>query len=491
LSSNEDYTAGRPVGHIWELVSHLFMYGVGNFLIRVLGVISTAVLARLLTVSQFGQLDFLVTLYVMVAATSSMQTETALLRLYHSVSGRERGRLLFTHLGWVTFLGLGLGTATFFLAGPILRLAVPAEARTLQPEWIAPVIFSWYWSTHVSILLRTSRRVRAAVAFPCLVTLGQVCLAIPLALAWGVGGVLLARFLAETIGSVVVLWWRRGDYRLGFSFHWLARMVRFGWPLLPDVVARGGLANLMRYLVIAFWGASQLGLLSVALRVSMITSIFVGALKMAWLPFALSHERDSGSEGDQAEIYKSYLRVMTFISLGCFLFSIDIIRVLVGAKFEAAAGLTGLLFASVFLQGASNFVITPLYTRNRTMPIMLASLISASLAAGMALWIIPRWGLYAAAVTQVIVPLVSNLLLSVWMRVRLGVRQPVWWPMAFTALIGILTFTVMDWVIASSLWTRIALGLGLLGLSLIFLRREISKTWAKTRRRLAGVEARR
>jgi O-antigen/teichoic acid export membrane protein len=492
-------------GVVSGFLSEVGLYGVGNVLARFMGVISTAVLARLLTVAQFGQLDFLQTLVSVGVVFFSLQTEVSLIRLYHAATDRDRGVLLTTQLALVTAVGLVLVPAVWLLAGtavewlapepawrfdpagwpwdvpplnvlfqddpsglaaggwpwqrPPANVLFPAPPDDLQPQWMAPLIMSGFWYNHTQILLRTSRRVGAAVVFSSLVVLVQVVLAVPLALVWGVAGVLIARFVAETGGSIVIVLRHRREYAAGLSWDWLKRLCRMGLPMLPNPAAQGILGNMNRYLLIVFWGATSLGLFSVAFRVSLILGAVVGAIKTAWLPFAFSEGEDDRAVARQLDIFRSYLWTMFLMCLGVMVFAVDIVRVVAGTDYEAAAPVTGLLCASVVFQGAIYFLSTPFMSRERTVPIMIANLAGGALAAGFSILMIPWWGLTAAAAIQMASNLAVNLCLWAWLRFRLGLCFPAGGLIGIAATVSLVTWLITPPLMAASFWVRLGIGL--------------------------------
>ncbi len=442
-----------------RLLSEVGLYGLGNILARIMGIVSTAVLARLLTVGQFGELDFLQTLATLGVVFFSVQTEVGLLRLYHIAQDQDRGTLLTTHLVFLTAVGLVMVPLTWLAAPSLTRLLLPSHATRMPAEWIAPLILSGFWFNHVFVVLRTSRRAKSAVVFSSLVTLAQIILAVPLALWWGVAGVLVARVAAETLGAGVIVGLYRREYVRRVSLAWLRRLVRFSLPLLPNVAAQGILGNMTRYLLIAFWGAASLGLFSVAFRVSLIIGVFVGALKTAWLPYAFSREAEGGGEVEQGPIYQTYLKVMTLLTLGVMVFAVDIVRVLAGADYLAAAPVAGLLCASILFQGSIYFLNTPLLSREKTVPIMIASLTGGLLAAGCSVLLIPRWGLPAAAAIQMVSNLTVNLVLYGWLRLKLKINFPAMWLVVICLGVSGLTWLAMPWLMGTSFWLRLAIGL--------------------------------
>ena len=473
---------GGPLSYSIEanrgLLADVGRYGVGNLLARFMGAISTAVLARLLTVEQFGQLDFLQGLATLGVVSLSLQTEMALQRLYHLADDRERGRLLATHLMMLTLVGLLMAPAVLIGARPLLGLLTPNQASAMEPEWLAPFFLSGFWFNHVLTLLRTSRRSQSAVLFASGVTAVQVLLAIPLALQFGVGGVLLARALAEGGGSLVVLWRSRREYWFVFSWPWLRRSIRFGLPLLPEVAGRGIMENVTRYFLIVSIGARGLGYLAAGFRVSLVLAVFVGAIKTAWMPFAFSEANGGVDSGEQMPLgtYLSlYLKLTTVMCLMLILFSADIIYVLVSPRYMAAAPAVGLLGASAVVQGAIMFLKTPFLSRERTVPVMAASVLGTLAGIGFAAVTVPRFGLLPAAGT----PMVANFVTVITLYLLLpDLRGLSWLPAALGVVcagVSVICVTVVPWLVSIGFWFRLMLGVVLVLVSLVILRPEIKR----------------
>ena len=463
---------------ITQLLAETGWYGLGGVLARFMGVISTAVLARLLTVMHFGELDFLLTISSLAIVIISLRTDQSLMRLYHSATDDNLGRLLFSHLSAVTVAGLVLSPLTFWLLPTTFIDLTPKQVSISILRWAAPLVLSGLWFSHILTLLRASRRAFSAVLFSSFVVFFHVILSIPLAIKWGVAGVLAARVISETVCSLFVLARNRKLYVIAFSTGWLMRMLKFGLPLLPYAAIPGVIETWTRYILIESWGASAVGLLSIASRVSLVVGVFVGALKISWLPYAYSQDISESLKHDQRLIYDSFLKTMTFLCLGVMIFSPEIILIVAGRSYLAAAPLTGFLCLAALMQGITHLFNTRFLYLERSIPVMASSFLGGVVSFLFLIFVVPTAGLIAAAAVPVISSTLNNIILYYWPRRGCEkLRLPVGGVIGLTIALSALTLFAMPWLCKSSILIRIGTGSALVIIGVLVLRNEISGCW--------------
>lgn len=458
-----------------NFLAEVGLYGFGGVLARLIGVAITAVLARLLTTGQFGQLDFLLGIIALIVTSFSLQTENALLRLYHVAEAREKSSLLGTHFVFSTIVGvcspvLLIISKLFF--GSFLTENIP----DIDVGWISPLFLSGLWFNHVLALLRTSRKASTAIVFSCGVTFLQLLLTFPLAYFYGVGGVLFARAAAELVGSLLVMFENKADYKLGISGYWLRRSIRYGAPLLPEVMAQGIVGNVSRYALISSLGAASVGIFAVGVKISLVLGVFVGAFKTAWLPHAFSlqkgkSESDSYQSIDSVYI-KSYFKIMFLLSLMVMIFSKDIITVVVSSRYVDAAPIVGILCVSTMLQGLVVVMKTPFMVSEQTVKVMITSFITILVSSAVAFVAVPRWGIIAAAIVNMLSYIFLLCVLYVQLPNRLSFR---WIMLSAFAVSSVITFVctyVMPWFVELGFIVRLGFGAVIIFLAFFSLKQE-------------------
>src|SRR5206468_7723640 len=119
-------------------------------------------------------------------------------------------------------------------------------------------------------------------------------------------GVLVGNFLGTLCVYVVLLAYRR--YQLGFQFdgRLLRAMNRFGMPLVPSALALWAINFIDRFFVGQFKGQAEVGVYSVAVRISSAVVFLLIAFRTAWPAFAYSIE-------DDREARRTYAFVLTYL----------------------------------------------------------------------------------------------------------------------------------------------------------------------------------
>ncbi len=367
---------------------------------RVIGALTTFVLARILSVDQFGQLDFILGCVSLLVVFASLQTEAALVRLYH-LAGDEQKVLLGSHLIFVSILGAVLAVIVWAWGDMLLGLLSQGQWDGVRAHWVAPLILSGLWFSHVLSFLRTSRRANQSVIFSCSVIFIQLLLTLPLAYVWKIQGVLVARVLAEVVGALWMVLKYLSEYRWVLSFYWVKRSTKYGIPLLPEMMAMGVVGNVCRVLLLSEYGAASIGIFAVATKVSLIVGVFVGAFKTAWLPHIFSLADNPGTTSGYDTPGKKYLDVylksLFFLSLGIMLFSSELITVLVSDRYIDAVPIVGILCMSILLHGIVVVMKTPFLESEDTVMVMGVSLFSVLISCLAAILVIPEYGVVGAA----------------------------------------------------------------------------------------------
>jgi len=465
---------------LFSLLRDVSIYGLGAFAARAVGFVITLILARIFTVSQFGQLEFLYTILTVVTAFATLYTESGMLRYYFEMEERrERGSLVFTQLVFSSFSGVMAAAALFLLAGPLFELFPRLEGGQRLGRYAALVVLSTIWFNHTVIYLRATRRAAAMAAFTVMLPLGHVGLTLLMIFGLGLGveGVFLARSLAETAGCLIVFIWRRAGYYPRFSWLYLKKMLHFGFPLLPDLFIGMFLAYFTRFFIASAFGAQEMGIYGVASRTAMIVGFLVGALKQAWHPYVIALKDEAEIRVKTVKAFSGYLKIMAVAVIGLAFFSPEVITVLASRRYLAGSGLVGYLALALVLQGASYLLSTPMWMHMKMMRYLAASGIGAAGVVGATLLLVPSYGLIGAAWAQAAGFLLLNLVLIYIGRPLMQINYSPVFLLVLTLLVSAVLQIFAGYVQCWGLGWRILLGLAFGAAAGLWLKNELRELW--------------
>ena len=245
-----------------------------------------------------------------------------------------------------------------------------------------------------------------------------------------IGGALLATGLAA-IASIVLLC-AAGDARLRASAAGVRRLLRFGLPLAPHVLAGALLASADRFTVSAQLGADALGIYGAAAQLGMVMNVLGDTVVKALSPWLFSQMARRFCRARLRIVGATYvlIPVWLLVALVLWLAMLAVGPMLLGPRFQEAVGLSiffllGGAMSSIYLNIAGLFFFT-----SRTEWLSIATACSAAIAVALAIVLTARFGAVGAAAAYLGAQM-AQLVLSWLMSTR---AQPMPWHRPLLAL---------------------------------------------------------
>src|SRR4029077_15393202 len=123
-------------------------------------------------------------------------------------------------------------------------------------------------------------------------------------------GAVVGNFIGTLTVYVALLGYRRYQLGVQFSRDLLREMNRFGMPLVPSALALWAINFIDRIFIAHYKGQAEVGVYSVAVRISSAVVFLMIAFRLAWPAFAYSIE-------DDREAKRTYPFVLTYLILIC------------------------------------------------------------------------------------------------------------------------------------------------------------------------------
>ena len=373
-----------------------------------LGFVSFPIFTRVFSVSDFGLIDYVQKIVLLVTAGAKLGLQHSALRFYHGtefVSDRAAARRYYSTL----FFSVGLTAAVV--------TAIFTAAMFRAPQWLIDAPLAGLLGVAGSLILlralesvlwaflRVEERTKTYSAVNVAIKAGTIA-AVCVLLTFGRSPrVYFAGSIAVELVAVALLtiWlMRRGLIdRAGFDWSLARHSVAFGVPLIAYELAGLVLGAGDRFLVRHYLGGQALGLYSVAYGLSSyINEILITPLNLALIPIYM---RLWASEGRArtAEFLSSGLDLFVMAAVGllagaCAL-SRDGILLLASPKYRGADSLIPLLVAGLLVYTSGAFLSAGLLIQKRTITMAKLLLAAAAANVGLNIFLLPRMGLQAAA----------------------------------------------------------------------------------------------
>jgi O-antigen/teichoic acid export membrane protein len=296
---------------IKKLVRHSAIYGVGGLIQRLLAVLLLPLYLHYLTPGDYGSIETIVALTTILFTLLRAAIQNSFFRFYfESEEPAYRRRIVRTSF-WATMVAATVALAVgISLAEPISRalFATPDNANLVRAAFVG------LWASmnydQLTALFRVEER---SVSFTIaslanvLLTIGMTVLLV-VVLDKGPIGVIVGNFSGTLAVWATLAAYRR--YQLGFEFdpELFRRMLSFGWPFVPSVVALSAIDFSDRFFLVKFDGTDEVGRYALGVRIAAALVFLLWAFRLAWPAFAYSIR-------DDEEARRTYSFVLTYVVL--------------------------------------------------------------------------------------------------------------------------------------------------------------------------------
>ncbi len=387
---------------IKRLGKHSVIYGLGGLVSRILAVLLLPLYTSYLGPSGFGKIETVVALTTVLVIVLRMGISSAFFRFYFDTKDEARRTLVVRTSFWFTMTMATAGlVAGFVLASPIAHWL-----RLGDDPWLVRAAFVGLWAQmnyeQLTSLFRVEERstqfVIASVA-NVLITVGVTVLLV-VGLHKGPTGAVIGNFVGTLCVYLVLLASRRYQLGLQFSRDLLRQMNRFGMPLVPSALALWAINFIDRIFIAQYKGQAEVGVYSVAVRISSAIVFLMIAFRLAWPAFAYSIEDDRVARRTYSYVLTYLLFVCSWVSLALGVLAPWLVQVLAPKhSFHRAADAVALLAFAATAYAGYTVVAIGIGRARQTQFNWIVSGIAAAVNVGLNVALIPPYGMIGAAIS--------------------------------------------------------------------------------------------
>ena len=342
--------------HLKRLTGESAIYGVGQVSGRAVQLILVPVLTRALTPGAYG-ISELVFAYLQTAVlVLVLGMDGALARFFYQEPDRAaRVRMVSTSLLFRLATGVLVSVLLMLAAGPLASQLMGSEVyRKYLLIGAATLPFTLVILFSNDVLRVTFQPAKFIALNICWSTLvASLALALAIGRHLGVAGVLYGKLAGDAVCAVLGLVLIRHNLRPAFSRDALARMLRYGLPIVPASIAFGAMASIDRYVLQRTRSVDEVAVYSVAFKFFAIVTMGVSAFQLAYMPFAYARAQSPDATRMYARVLALYVAVASLGALVVGVFAPEALALLAPRKIYAdAAGPAAWLAFAAVAQGA-------------------------------------------------------------------------------------------------------------------------------------------
>jgi len=383
------------------------LYAAGDILTKGLGLLLLPLYTAYLMPADYGILAVANVVSAVAGIVLTLGLSGSALKFYYELKGDER-KCFYGSL-WLFLI----------LVPGVILILIEFSANSLFNAFFTKVPYSPYmrlalWTAYFTVaftilpkeLFRAAGR---AIGFTML-NVGQFTLAsgltiwLVVGLRQGAAGALWASLISVVgigIVSTILLW---NSVHFNFDLRLLKRAFLYSFPLLPHFLSHWVLSGSDRVILERYVPLSDVGVYTVGYQIGSAMMLFAIAGNNSLIPlFGALNVSNYRDVEKLMQIVTYYILGLTIIALGLSLFSGEIIYTLTPTDYHHAVVVVpwvvlGYLFMALYFPAVNVLTLVVGDTRRVAICTVGAALVNV----GLNLWLIPKYGAIAAAVTTAI-----------------------------------------------------------------------------------------
>ena len=380
------------------------IYGLGGLVSRILAVLLLPLYTRYLSRSDYGEVETLIALVIVLTIILRFGISSAFFRFYFDADDHDGRRLVLRTSFWFTMAMATLGLVLVIaLAAPISEWLFGDAGSANLVRASAVALWAQMNYEQMTSLFRVEERPVAFVIASLTnigLTIGGTVLLV-VVLDKGPVGVIVGNFTGTLIVYVALLGYRREQLGLQLDRDLLRRMNRFGMPLVPSALLLWVTNFSDRFFLVKLTDTSEVGLYSVGVRVASAMVLLLTAFRTAWPAFAYSIKSDEEAKRTYAWVLTYLIVLSTWVATALALLSPWLVEWLTAPKFESASRVVGpLAFAAVSF-GGFMVISIGIGRARRTQFNWVITGLAAAVNVTLNLTLIPPYGMMGAAIATV------------------------------------------------------------------------------------------
>lgn len=391
------------MSRIQRLFKHSFVYAIGSAIQGVVGFLLVPIYTRNVSVADFGKLDLLNTIFLILASLISLGLPSAYIKVVERNIGKDKDADKKTLASTTTYF-------SFFFTIISLGILVGFAPRIasffgFENPNILYIVFGALLSLILSNIgfafLRADEKstyYTATNVAKYILLLGVNIYLVGL-LKLGIEGVFIGILIAHSFSLILLLFPILKRLQAQFSSELLKKLLSFGIAVIPAGLALWVMDLADRFFINHYLSFEEVGIYSLVYKFGIALSIgLVAPFQLAWPTFSFSIAKND----DAKETYAKALSYFLIISLG--LISVFItfgeqgILILGNKSYLSGLNLILPITLSYVCLGAHYIIVTGLHIKEKTKwyPPLIA--LPALLNIGLNFALIPKYGILGAAI---------------------------------------------------------------------------------------------
>lgn len=301
-----------------RLAKDASIYGLSDFITKIISFLSFPILASYLSINSFGELELIFTVTALLGLIINCGIDNSIQRFYWDkyISSNIQETISSSGL----FILLSLSTIIFIISIPLIigfsnnnSLDNENFSNIALFSSILLMIFSQL-SNFILNLLRLKFNKKGFLIFSLLsrITIVFTGLFFVIQFNQGIDGYLSSQAVIYFPLILIGFWMIKDQIKFRvIKFNWIKKLIIYGYPFIFSGLAYWIFGSIDRWMLAYLTDIKEVGIYSIAFRFSMIPMFLANAFGQAWSPFAIKIKTDY--EDKYRSIYGYVLILLLFI----------------------------------------------------------------------------------------------------------------------------------------------------------------------------------
>lgn len=393
------------------------IYMIGQVLSKAISFILLPIYTKQLGTAGYGQLALADTVLDFISTFLILNIYSGYIRFYREYKSEERSKLKNTAINFALILAIFDLLFVIILGKPIARLIFSFDNS--YKILLLIIIRSLLSQFFTLLICDYSLRYEAMIT----VTLNLIMLIMNLFLSiyfvvyrkQGIIGVYNGYIYSTAIVLIYLVLINLKNYKFEIDKKMLKNMLIFGGGLLPCNISGTILTLADRYFLAGYRNYSETGVYSIGYKFGMlIQPLFVDPFKSIFTPYKFQIWKDEDANSKFSNIFKKYHFLGCLVIILIALYSRIIISIFTTQEYIDAYKIIILILFSYFLYGENEFYNLGIQIKNKTYLTGIIMLLGGIINIILNIILIPKFGMYGAAIATLISYLSINIINSIF-----------------------------------------------------------------------------
>lgn len=395
-----------------SLLKHTLLYSIGRILPQFVGFLLLPIYTSVLTTKEYGIVESLYILTMVLTIFFSLASERSMFRLYYDYKTKLDKQVFIGNLSLIvivaSFCLLGL---TFVFSN---QVSLIFKDIPFNPFFIYAILTSFLMA--FSFIPQTLYQVEKQPIKFLLLSIGTFLTSTIFILYFilyhdqGAIGLVKGRFYGFLCVFPVNLFiiYKASSFKINKKV--IRNILSFSIPMIPILLTAWVLNMSNRIFIEQYFSLSEVGVFSLAFRIASIVSIVLGGLFTAFNPVFYSLSNDQINAIESRKKLYNLCKIISFTVLfTCFsvcLVSKEIISLFFDKTYAQAISLIPLIIVSIFFVNISGLFNLMIYQEKKPKTIMYISIVGAFVSILLNFLLVPLYSMLGAAFASIITALI-------------------------------------------------------------------------------------